>query len=397
MKPDAPPVLIGPGGDSSALERIGFDRQSAGSFDEAWLQRLVHQHPSILPIGQIEPGFGTPVSVCMEMPTSHGPVDNFLITSEGDLILAEVKLWRNPEARRTVVAQALDYASCLNEMDYSELEAAALRGDFSGGPAPRHLYDVLEGGDVPEESAFVDAVNANLSKGRMLILVVGDGITEQASRLGSMLQSHAGARFTFAMVELAVFQMPDGQGRVVLPRTLIKTEMIERGVVHIDDTRAHVSSPVALASSKPESISSEQFYEAIGLIGSDLPGRLRSMLTSLERHGVYPVFLKSLNLKWDPPGRSKPVNMGYITRRGEIWIGAGNRNASIDVSHQYIENLADSLGFSVDRETYGEDWNVVTADGKVPRINVIADRLGIWEAAIGEYVKNLRIRLSDDD
>ena len=91
------------------------------------------------------------------------------------------------------------------------------------------LYDLLEGRDVPDESAFVDAVNSNLSKGRMLILVVGDGITEQASRLGSLLQTQLASRFTFAMVELPVFNLPNDQGQLVLPRTQSKTETVERG------------------------------------------------------------------------------------------------------------------------------------------------------------------------
>ncbi len=48
---------------------------------------------------QIEPGIGPLVPVCMELPLHVGSVDNLFITPEGHLVVVEVKLWRNPEAR----------------------------------------------------------------------------------------------------------------------------------------------------------------------------------------------------------------------------------------------------------------------------------------------------------
>ncbi len=53
----AVPVLIRANGVRIELERI---RLGNGLFDEDWLQGLIHDHPSILPISDIEPGFGDP-------------------------------------------------------------------------------------------------------------------------------------------------------------------------------------------------------------------------------------------------------------------------------------------------------------------------------------------------
>ena len=50
---------------------------------EGWLQRLIHQHPTCLPIDEIEPGIGRLVPVCMELPLPVGSVDNLLITPKG--------------------------------------------------------------------------------------------------------------------------------------------------------------------------------------------------------------------------------------------------------------------------------------------------------------------------
>ena len=102
------PILIGTH-ESLRLEPVSLSNNGA-TFNEAWLQRLIHDHPECLPVAEIEPAFDELVPVCMEMPTMHGPMDSLLMTTEGDLVLVEVKLWRNPEARRKVVAQGLDYA-----------------------------------------------------------------------------------------------------------------------------------------------------------------------------------------------------------------------------------------------------------------------------------------------
>ena len=55
--------------------RIRFDERGSGEFDEGWIRLLVHSHPDCLPIDEIEPGFSSPLSVCMEFPTPpFGPI-----------------------------------------------------------------------------------------------------------------------------------------------------------------------------------------------------------------------------------------------------------------------------------------------------------------------------------
>ena len=77
---------------------------------EAYIQALVHEHPACLPIAEIDPMFSGPVAICTELNTLAGPIDNFMVTPSGLPVLVECKLWRNPEARREVVSQILDYA-----------------------------------------------------------------------------------------------------------------------------------------------------------------------------------------------------------------------------------------------------------------------------------------------
>jgi hypothetical protein len=78
--------------------------KGTGTYDEAWLQALIHAHPSVLPIRQIEPSFEALIPVCRELPLSFGAgksgaLDNFFITKSGNLVLVEMKLWRNRSSK----------------------------------------------------------------------------------------------------------------------------------------------------------------------------------------------------------------------------------------------------------------------------------------------------------
>ena len=68
------------------------------------------------------------VSLGREIPTAAGPIDNLFLSRNGYLVVVETKLWSNPEARRQVVAQLLDYAAQLRKWRYSNLDAIARRG-----------------------------------------------------------------------------------------------------------------------------------------------------------------------------------------------------------------------------------------------------------------------------
>ena len=58
------PFLVGTDGSKHKLEQV--ELKQTGAYNEAWLQQLIHAHPEILPILQIEPGFGRPIPVARE-------------------------------------------------------------------------------------------------------------------------------------------------------------------------------------------------------------------------------------------------------------------------------------------------------------------------------------------
>ncbi|MGH6992333.1 MAG: hypothetical protein ACREEH_03260, partial [Caulobacteraceae bacterium] len=124
----AAPVRVG--ADNSVM-RLAHRHLGEGAGDsgrrEAFVQTLVFEHPEIVPMLDIEPAFAPLVSVCTELSTTAGYVDNLWVTPAGGLVLGECKLVRNPQARREVIAQALDYARAIADWAYEDLEREVRR------------------------------------------------------------------------------------------------------------------------------------------------------------------------------------------------------------------------------------------------------------------------------
>ena len=96
------PFVIKPDKTRKALISINPEE---GVFNESWLQELLDNYPEILPVNEIEPVFWPLVPIGREVQTKAGPIDNLFISKEGYPVLVETKLWRNPQAKREVVAQ----------------------------------------------------------------------------------------------------------------------------------------------------------------------------------------------------------------------------------------------------------------------------------------------------
>lgn len=222
------PFVIGaPGtsGTSKLLERIPLDAAAGGVQSERWLQEALYRHPESLPVKEIDPHIGPLMPVCMEIETGAGPADILYLTPSGQVVLVETKLWRNPEARREVVGQILDYAKQLTSWSFDVLEKKAATAARAQGP---YLLSCLRS-RFPEadEVAFVDGVRRSLSTGDFLLIIAGDGIRYGAESLVAFLERFGHLRFGLALVEVAAYKLPDGS-TLLQPRVLAKTELLQR-------------------------------------------------------------------------------------------------------------------------------------------------------------------------
>lgn len=231
----ATPLLL-KAGEKSAVRLEPLNLHGAGrAVSEADIQNFIHEHPTVLPIAEVDPMFAGAVSVCRELTTSAGSIDNFMVTPSGLPVLVECKLWRNPEGRREVVGQILDYAKELSRWSSSDVQRIVSRRlNRTGNP----LLEIVRAADpTVDEVAFNDALSANLRRGRFLLLIVGDGIREGTEAIAEYLQRHAGLHFSLGLVELPIYELPDG-GRLVAPRILARANIITRNVISLPEKLA---------------------------------------------------------------------------------------------------------------------------------------------------------------
>lgn len=210
--------------DDAALpvERVSLSA-GEGMFNERWLQETLFRHPQSLPIADIAPYIRDLVPLCMELKAGDaGYVDILYVTEHGELVVVETKLWRNMEARRTVVVQILDYAKELVRWTYEDLAREVAVATRKG---PDYLFQLAKARwPHLQEATFVDNVNRGLKRGEFVLLIVGDGIRSGAESLVSFVEQYGSLRFTLGLIEAAAFQF---QGGILLqPRVLAKAEVI---------------------------------------------------------------------------------------------------------------------------------------------------------------------------
>lgn len=389
MKRTRSPALVAGDGTGQPLEKLPLETR--GLYSEDWIQGIVHVTPDILPIGDIEPGFAPAIPICRELPLPSGSLDNLLITPSGDLILVECKLWRNPQARREVIAQVIDYAKDLQTLDYEALEANI---GVARGERDFRLFDAVEG-DL-DEAAFIDGVSRNLARGRALLLVVGDGITEQVERIGEYLQQHPGAHFTLALVELGLYRLPDGQVLVV-PSVPLRTTNVVRGVISIEGGTAAVAAPPAPTGderARARNLTEEEFFADLDAIRPGTSGALMDLLVRVREMGGTYTIKRALMIKM-PIGEGEEARVAWIPSTGEYdvsFLGWLTPTLGLDAVEAACGILAKAIpGAEVYRTPKGYGIRAVTVwdvldhrEAWLRAIRTVADRLADRLAALRE-------------
>ena len=328
------------------LQRLPLgDTHADGGMDESSLRDLLFRFPGSLPIRAIDAAYADPAPVCRELRTLAGPVDALYINERGRLTLAEFKLWRNPQARREVIGQILDYAKELASWSYEDLQREVSKALKRKGNVPYEL--VREHAPDIDEAEFVDNVSRHLKRGEFLLLIVGDGIREGVENIVQFVQSHSGLHFTLALVEAALYR--DTAGRtIVQPRVLTRTEIVRRVVIeggHVEERAAEDEGE----DNAPDGYASEnvRFWTAVldGYAFSDVTVELPEGRTGPQ------VYVKVRRSGFGDWGLSfvgfldrSASNVGcYLTRRRETEPGAGVYEEVVRSFDELREELGDDL------------------------------------------------------
>ncbi len=153
---------------------------------EEALQVFFEKYPQIIPGKQIDPGSDDPprfVLLRREMPVGNWSLDHLYVDQKGILTLVETKLFQNPESRREVIGQIIEYAA--NAVDYWAAGRARQSSVEFWSKQNKDLDDVIrqEFGEDLDIDALWNNIEENLKDGLIRILIATDELRPEVRRM----------------------------------------------------------------------------------------------------------------------------------------------------------------------------------------------------------------------
>ena len=389
------------------LRRIVLEGDKRKFFNEQWFQDLLYRFPNLLPAAEIEPAFESLEPIVTELPVAGKYVDLLLVNAEGYVALGETKLIRNPEAKREVIAQTLDYACEMSGWTYAQLVHAVKQRTKSTEADPLlHIIRKAVGDDNSfNENQFIENVARNLRKGRFLLLVVGDEVTAEAERMVEFIQRTPHLHFTLGLVELSLFHEKEGSidPLFVQPRIVAKTELHPRIVIDIS-----LAEGIQMKSQiKPESpthamrktISAEEYFEQLKKISPKAYELAEWALAHAPEH--------QLTVDWGTGGPSLKYeangaifNFGQLQKYGGFdttyWLPRFARlGLPQDVALGYLDDIIGLVPESY-RKEFGFEHDIKTQkilygkNGDLLPLEKLAPHSEQWFAAIDNAIEKIR-------
>ena len=219
--------------DGELLERFVRRPLNVGAqFDEKWLQEVLFANIDLIQPTDASYDRIQLVPLCRELNLNDGIRNLFLdilaITETGKLILIECKLWKNPQARREVLAQAFEYASLLQSLSYSDL-SSKLRKHIDSGSEDPIIFALRSAGISVDESLLISRIDQGMKKGNFHVVIAGDGIrTDLVNLVNSPAMT--GMTADLSLLEISVHQ--DDEGKTLLsPSVPQEIETVTRTVL----------------------------------------------------------------------------------------------------------------------------------------------------------------------
>jgi hypothetical protein len=212
--------------------RVAYERCSARDLGlaESWLRDAIFHAPELV-IGPCRAAGLTEDEWYpwqREYRVEVGPIDVLLLSSQGRVAVVETKLATNPELRRRVLAQALDYLTHLADRFTDELPDI---------PSDEHGQRIADPDDIRE----------SVAQGDMLVIIASDEIDPRVAKLSrSLLSDHLVKQWDLALIDLALYRpLPGAPDQyVVVPhlRNLIESEprQVVRIIVEGDTPSARI-------------------------------------------------------------------------------------------------------------------------------------------------------------
>ncbi|MFO0897982.1 MAG: hypothetical protein U0836_11215 [Pirellulales bacterium] len=246
----------------------------AGYPDERTLHAFIESAPQLLPLA----GRPNVLILGREVQLGTGYADLLGLESSGRPVVIEVKLSRNAEARRAVVAQVLAYASYLFRLDQADFEQVLGRHlrDRGFGSLLEAMTELDQTGEFVTDH-FVAGLSQSLTEGRFRLVFVLDEAPGELVRLVGYLEA-VSDRLTIDLITVSSFEV--GGATVVVPQR-VEPERVRAGMPRGEKERRDVNGQLTPGP--------DQFLASIESSPESERAKLRSLCEwaiSLEQQGL---------------------------------------------------------------------------------------------------------------
>lgn len=212
--------VAGPNGGLSKMKPTDY-------LSEAELQDLLEQHPELLDGCASDGRELQLLLIKREMPVQdhdgnqRWSMDHFFICSDCVPTLVEVKRSANPQVRREVVGQMLDYAA--NGAAYWPIESIQERFEQQWGSQAAERLDEFLPATRKSAEEFWQAVESNLRATKLRLIFVADALPPELKTIIGFLSDHLRSNVSVYGVEVGNFI--NGQQRAYVRTVIGRTDL----------------------------------------------------------------------------------------------------------------------------------------------------------------------------
>ena len=309
--------------------------------DEATLHRLIEQNPDMLPLA------GAPRLVILGSEVGLGPgsADLLGVEASGRPVIIEIKLARNDESRRAVVAQILAYAAYLHGMTQAQLEDRLRESLEDNGHAT--ILDAVTASDKEgtfDQDEFTATLDDHLKEGLFRLVFVLDDVPQELMMLVAYLDNVA-EKLIIDLVAVGAF---DVNGTPVMIPQRVVPERHKAVAEQTRRTERGRSQPARY----PGADKFEELFEDAPEENRDTIESVLNWARDLERRSLAKL-LTSI-------GRSnktlRPVVPGDGASLVTIWLDG--KGVLFTCPQSVLERLAPDLIDKVPALSPNEDWTI---------------------------------------
>lgn len=310
-----------------ALDKIKFT-------EEAKLQDYLEEYPSLIPLGEIVEGASDLLCIGREVGVPSGAIDLLFVDRDALLTIVETKLVKNPEIRREVIGQIVEYASYISQWIADDVYRVAneyfsksdkVPSDYKGSTLDK-VMEKLNRDEFSDED-FRSNIWQNLKDGRIRLIIAVDELIEPLRVTVTFLNSYS--KFDILLLQVSSFE--ESKSKKVLIPSLF----------------GYAQKPVPVR--KPK-INEEVFLTRCREGGhkgaEELYYRAKSLQESRSVNGDFinwGVSGYSYNIAWKDNPAGELIFVGSANGNLSLWLYIIEKGA--EAAQRYLENLNNIADF----------------------------------------------------